>query len=136
MSIMNYSLEQGYTFLWDGDMSDKGFTRKEGIAVVAELKDKDEQFKKHPIKEKHIDENFRQSEFDNFDVTDDHLMHIVGLVEDQNGVKYFKTKNSWGTDYKYNGFWNMSDEFVRLHTVAIMVNKNAIPKEIRKKLNL
>lgn len=136
IEVMNYSLKQGYTFVWDGDMSDKGFTRKESIAVVEDEDDQEENFKKYPVKEKHVNAEMREAKFFNFDVTDDHLMHITGLAEDQNGTVYYKTKNSWGTDHKYDGYWFMSEEFMRLHTVAIMVHKDAVPKEIRKKLDL
>lgn len=136
IEIMNSSLKQGYTFVWDGDMSDAGFTRKEGIAVVDDEKDNDKKFLKTPLEEKHIDADFRQAEFESFKVTDDHLMHITGLSEDQNGTLYYKTKNSWGTDHKYEGYWYMSEQFMRLHTVAIMVHKDAIPKNIRKKLDI
>lgn len=136
MEIMNNSLKQGYTFVWDGDMSDKGFTRKEGIAVVEDESDEDNTFLKEPIQEEKVDPDFRQLKFETFHVTDDHLMHITGLAEDQNGTVYYKTKNSWGTDHKYDGYWYMSEQFMRLHTVAIMVHKDAIPKSIRKKLDL
>jgi bleomycin hydrolase len=144
IEVMEYSLNKGYTFVWDGDMSDKGFSRKTGIAIVeaetAEDKEVDKEqeksYFKNPIKEKHIDAESRQAQFENFNVTDDHLMHITGIVKDQNGVKYYKTKNSWGVKNKYAGYWNMSEEFMRLHTVAIMVHKDAVPKEILKKLNL
>lgn len=136
MEIMNNSLKQGYTFVWDGDMSDAGFTRKEGIAVIDDEKDDDKNFLKTPVEEKHIDADFRQSEFESFKVTDDHLMHITGLAEDQNGTIYYKTKNSWGSDHKYDGYWYMSEQFMRLHTIAIMVHKDAIPKNIRKKMDL
>ena len=136
MEIMNYSLKQGYSFVWDGDMSDRGFTRKEGIAVVDNEKDKEKTFLKQPVDEKLIDPDFRQVEYETFNVTDDHLMHITGLSNDQNGTVYYKTKNSWGTDHKYDGYWYMSEQFMRLHTVAIMVHKDAIPKSIRKKMDL
>ncbi|MFO7828289.1 MAG: C1 family peptidase [Bacteroidales bacterium] len=136
MEIMNNSLKEGYTFVWDGDMSDKGFTRKESIAVVDDENDKEDTFLKQPIQEKTIDPDFRQLKFETFNVTDDHLMHITGLSEDQNGTVYYKTKNSWGTDHKYDGYWYMSEQFMRLHTIAIMVHKDAIPKNIRKKLDL
>jgi bleomycin hydrolase len=47
------------------------------------------------------------------------------------------TKNSWGTDLNNNGgYLNMSEAYVRLNTIAIMVHKDAIPKAIRKKLKL
>lgn len=136
IEIMNYSLKQGYTFVWDGDMSDKGFTRKEGIAVVENEDDEEDAFLSKPVKEDMVEPELRQEEFENFNVTDDHLMHIVGLAEDQNGTIYYKTKNSWGTDHKYDGYWYMSEQFMRLHTVAIMVHKDALPKEIKKKIDL
>ena len=136
VELMNYSISKGYTFVWDGDMSDKGFTRSEGIAVVEDETDKEKMYLQTPVKEKHIDAEFRQAQFENFNVTDDHLMHITGIVKDQNGVKYYKTKNSWGVNYKYDGYWFMSEEFIRLHSVAIMVHKDAVPKELLKKLNI
>lgn len=137
MDVMNYSLNQGYTFVWDGDMSDKGFSHKDNVAVVDDESDKEKSFLKNPVKETHIDADFRQEEYNNFNITDDHLMHITGLVKDQNGIVYYKTKNSWGTESnKFGGYLNMSTEFMRLHTVAIMVHKNAIPKELKKKLNI
>jgi len=136
MEIMNNALKEGYTFVWDGDMSDREFNRKEGIAVVDDEEDEEKTFLKQPVDEKTVDSDFRQVEFETFNVTDDHLMHITGLSNDQNGTVYYKTKNSWGTDYKYNGYWYMSEQFMRLHTVAIMVHKDAIPKDIRNKLDL
>lgn len=137
MQVMDYSLEQGYTFVWDGDMSDKGFSHKDNVAVVEESGDKEKDYLKNPIEEQHINADFRQKEFNNFNVTDDHLMHITGTVKDQNGTIYYKTKNSWGTESnKFGGYLNMSTEFMRLHTVAIMVHKDAIPKELKKKLNI
>ena len=136
ITIMENSINKGYTFVWDGDMSDAGFTRNEGIAVIEDENDKEKKYLEAPIKEKHIDADFRQAQYESFHITDDHLMHIVGIVKDQNGVKYYKTKNSWGTNSIYKGFWNMSEEYMRLHTVAIMVHKDAIPKGIKNKLKL
>ena len=79
----------------------------------------------------------RQNSFDDYDVTDDHLMHIVGLAEDQEGTKFYYTKNSWGTTNKiYNGYWYLSESYIRLKTIAIMVNKNSIPENIKVKLGI
>ncbi|MEE4197610.1 MAG: C1 family peptidase [Bacteroidales bacterium] len=136
IEIMNYSLTEGYTFVWDGDMSDKGFTREGSIAVVENEEDEERLYLTQPVQEKIIDQEYRQEQFETFNITDDHLMHITGLAEDQNGTVYYKTKNSWGTDHKYEGYWYMSEQFMRLHSVAIMVHKDAIPKNIRKKLDL
>ena len=79
----------------------------------------------------------RQEAFNNYQATDDHLMHMTGMVKDQNGTIYYKTKNSWASgSNKFGGYLNISESFFRLNTIAIMVNRNAIPQTIRKKLNL
>jgi len=75
--------------------------------------------------------------FENFSTTDDHLMHITGITKDQNGIKYYITKNSWGPESnKYGGYLNMSEQYVRAKTLFIMVNKNSIPPEIKSKIGL
>ena len=78
----------------------------------------------------------REETFDRFQTTDDHLMHITGIAEDQAGTKFYYTKNSWGTKYKYDGYWYMSEAFVRLKTIAIMVHKDAIPNDLKSKLGI
>ena len=86
--------------------------------------------------EKVITPEMRQDGYDRKTTTDDHGMHIYGIAEDQNGTKYFMVKNSWGDTGKYHGIWYASDAFVRYKTLNIVVNKNAIPKDIRKKLGI
>jgi bleomycin hydrolase len=78
----------------------------------------------------------RQKAFDNYKTTDDHGMLLVGSAKDQKGNHYFKVKNSWGTDQKYKGYFYASDAFVAYKTMSIMVHKDAIPKAIRKKMDL
>jgi bleomycin hydrolase len=116
-------------------VSSKGFSHGDGVAVVPEDLDKD--FKTHPVEEKTITPEMRQNLFNNFTTTDDHLMHLTGISVDQNGTRYYKTKNSWSADSNdYDGFLFMSDAFMKLNTVAIMVHKDAIPEEIAKKLGV
>ncbi|MCF8243352.1 MAG: aminopeptidase [Melioribacteraceae bacterium] len=147
ISVMNYALENGYSVDWDGDVSEKEFSMDEGYAIVPAEKDEDENDEEDmeeeeldeeenegPEKEKEITQEMRQETFDNFSTTDDHLMHITGLAENQNGSKFYLTKNSWGEKGKYDGFIYMSEPFVRLKTVAIMVHKNAVPDGVKNKL--
>ncbi len=138
--IMDYALENGFSIAWDGDVSEKFFDKKKCIAIVPadtveEIEDNDKS--KSPIKEKFITQEMRQETFDNQTTTDDHLMHIVGLAKNQNGTKYYYTKNSWGTkNKKYNGYWYMSESYARLKVIAIIIHKDAIPKDIKEKLGL
>lgn len=79
----------------------------------------------------------RQEGYETFVTTDDHLMHLTGISKDGSGNKYYVTKNSWGTERNDNGgYLNMSDSFVRAKTVYVMVHKDALPRELRKKLNI
>ena len=142
--LIDTALSQGYSVLWDGDVSEKTFDRKKGLALIPlteepEKKDdeKDADKKEEPVKEKLITQELRQDSFDNQTTTDDHLMHITGMARDQLGSKYYFVKNSWGTkEKKYDGYWYMSESYVRLKTVAIMVNKNAVPVWLKQKLGL
>ncbi len=157
MSIIDNSVESGYTVAWAADVSEKGFsTSKQGIAVVPEVdkaemsdaeiakweklsdKEKDEKLYEldKPGKEKKITQEMRQADFDNYQTTDDHGMLIVGTAKDQNDNLYYKVKNSWGDYNNYDGFFFASKPYVEYKTMSIMVNKEAIPKNIRKKLNL
>jgi bleomycin hydrolase len=157
MQVIENSVMNGYTVVWGSDVSEKGFSWKTGVAVVPEkvtqessgldrakwdkLSESDREklsFKfEKPGPEKRITQEMRQQEFDNYLTTDDHGMHITGIAKDQNDNKYFYVKNSWGLEGSpYSGYFYASDAFVRLKTMDIMVNVNAIPKEIRKKLGL
>lgn len=141
MEIVVNSLKDGYTVCWDGDVSDKGFSHKKGLAIVP-LKDWSDMSSEEVdsvytniIDEKVITPEMRQVAYDNFRTTDDHLMHLTGLFKDSNGKNFFLTKNSWGSKSNdYEGFLYMSDAFLRLGTIAILVHKDAIPKHIYKKV--
>jgi bleomycin hydrolase len=88
------------------------------------------------IPEIEVTQEIRQQFFETFLTVDDHLEHITGIYTDQNGVKYYNTKNSWGLDRNGTGYHKMSENFVKGKTISILVNKNGIPKDIRKKLGL
>ena len=140
--VMDYALENGYTFAWDGDVSERDFAaRNQGYAVVPKVdwEDKSQAEREapvtEPVVEKEITQEMRQVTFDNQTTTDDHLMHITGLAKDQKGAKFYQTKNSWGVDGKYKGYLYMSAPYVRLKTIAIMINKSALPSDIAKKLS-
>ncbi len=129
MKIMNNALENGFSVCWDGDTSEDDFNHRGGTAVLS-IDEAD------GISTKGV-EKMRQKTFDNFSTTDDHLMHIVGLARDKNNTTFYLTKNSWGKkSNKYGGYLYMSKSYIELKTVAIMVHKDAVPKEIKKKLGI
>jgi bleomycin hydrolase len=78
----------------------------------------------------------RQVAFLNQSTQLDHMMHIVGSVKDSKGDKWYYIKNSWGTSNPLNGFLFMREDYFKIRTVAIFVNKNAIPPTIRARLGL
>ncbi|MCG6188763.1 C1 family peptidase [Maribellus maritimus] len=125
MEVITYAIDNGYTVAWDGDTSEKTFTHNKGIANLPE-----KQLGK-------VDQKMRQETFFDRTTTDDHLMHIVGLSKNSSGQTCFYTKNSWGADSNnFGGYLHMTEDYVRLKTIAIMVHKNAIPKSIKKKIKL
>ena len=133
ISIIDNAIKNGYSVAWDGDTSEETFYRKKGYAVIPiDNENKDEESEEQlPEKEKVITQEMREETFDNFQTTDDHLMHLTGIAENQEGTKFYYTKNSWGTKYTYDGYWYLSESFVKLKTIAIMVHKDAIPENIK-----
>jgi len=143
ISVLNYALINGYTVAWDGDVSEKGFSHINGVAIYPIIDNPTGEMIKEIYKfektfpEVKVTQDIRQKEYESFSTTDDHLMLITGMVKDQSGTIYYITKNSWGTDRnKFGGYLNMSESFVRAKSISIMVNKNSIPKEIRQKLGI
>lgn len=133
VAITNYALEKGFTIELDCDVSEKTFSSKNGLAIIPEVNNDD--IFKIVTKEKEITQEFRQNEFENFNTTDDHLMHITGIVKDQNGTNYYKVKNSWGKDsdrVSNGGYIYMSEAYFRLKTISIMIHQDGIPKKIKK----
>jgi len=133
MSTIDNALEMGYSLAWDGDVSEKGFSAKEGIAVLPEDAAREDLFSTLG-KEKEVTQQSRQDAFESYSTTDDHLMHLIGWAKDQNGNKYYIIKNSWGEISPFKGYLYMSEAYVKMKTVAIMVNKSSIPKRTSSKL--
>ena len=153
MKIAENAIMKGYTLGWGADVSEKGFSHRNGLAIVpkdpnsVKSRRSSEKFfdidgekipngYMQPVEEKWVSQQERQIAFDNKETTDDHGMHIVGIVKDQKGKKYFVVKNSWGDTNDLNGYFFASFPYFRYKTMDIFINKNALPKDIRKKLGL
>ncbi|GGZ68657.1 C1 family peptidase [Algibacter mikhailovii] len=139
VDTVNKALQNGYTIELDCDVSEKTFSSKHGIAVIpADVKDEAVSLNKICV-EKDITPSYRQKEFENQNTTDDHLMHITGIVKDQNGTIYYKVKNSWGSSsdrVTHGGYIYMSEAYFKLKTISITIHKSAISKNILKNLGI
>lgn len=139
MAVVDNALAKGFTIELDCDVSEKTFSSKDGVAVIPKDSKNNILALQGVYPEMNVSQQYRQDEFENFTTTDDHLMHITGLIRDQNGTKYYKVKNSWGTDEKrttHGGYVYFSEAYMRLKTISVMVHKDAIPNNIAKKLSL
>lgn len=137
VEITNSALEKGYTVELDCDVSEVTFSSKFGMALIPEDESNIDEAFKNISAEKIITQEYRQQEFENFKTTDDHLMHIVGIVKDQTGKKYYKVKNSWGKNssrVSNDGYVYMSEAYFKLKTISIMVHKEALTNVYKKHL--
>lgn len=157
MEVLDNALDKGYTVCWDADVGEKSYDWKKGIALMPsieiedlsglerarwdELSDREQQALFYdfstPKKERAITQESRQLMFDNYQTTDDHLMHITGIAKDQDGKKFYLVKNSWGTgSHIYKGYHYVSEAYMRAKTIFFMVQKDAVPDATAKKLGL
>ena len=139
--LIDNSLEKGFSLAISFDMTEKGFLRKDGIAIVTSENEKSDQ--KNSIndttiskfEEMKISPQIRQIGFENYETTDDHAVHVVGIAKNQYGKKYYIMKNSWGlTCTPYLGFFYMSENYLLYKTTSAILNKNSIPPDILKKI--
>ena len=155
-AIVDNAIDKGYSVEWSADVSEPGFKWRKGYAVMpvkktgqdlegtelsrwVQLSDADrenETYKiKGPVEEIKVTPEMRQEMFDRQETTDDHGMVIVGIATDQEGNRYYKVKNSWDTNQIYNGYIYVSEPYFLAKTISIFVNREAIPKDIAKKIN-
>lgn len=141
--VMKSAINSGYTFAWGADVSEKGFLRADGLAIIPEtpfalMSEEDKKsLSTKPQKQLAITQEIRQKAFDNYDTQDDHGMHVIGTVKDQNGTLYYLVKNSWGKQSNQcDGYFYASESYMLYKTTSIMLHKKAIPAAIAKKLGL
>ena len=139
MAIIDNALTNGYTVAWDGDLTSGEFNHNRGIAICPNPEDFAEAVKLEKVyPDRVVTQEMRQKDFETFRTVDDHLMHLTGLFKDQNGNFFYKTKNSWGEgrNPEMKGYLYMSRAYIMMRGIGIMVHKDAIPKDIRKKMGL
>ena len=140
MHAIDHALEHGYTIAWACDVSEKGFSLKNGVAVLPATPWKEmteaerNQAYTGPHAEMAVTQENRQEAYDNYETQDDHGMQIVGKVVDQTGAAYYIVKNSWGKrDNPYRaGYIYASEAFVRYKTISVLLHQDGLPKAIKK----
>ena len=152
MQVFDNAIMKGYTIAWGSDVSESGFTRT-GVAVLPDadkaqelsgsdmarwlkMKPEEKKLNTKPQPQKWVSQEERQVAYDNYETTDDHGMQIFGIAKDQMGNEYYMVKNSWGEAGTYKGIWYASKAFARYKTMNIVVHKDALPKDIAKKLGI
>ncbi|MCR4827231.1 MAG: C1 family peptidase, partial [Bacteroidales bacterium] len=156
MQIFDYAIDNGYTIAWGSDVSEPGFRNniKNGFCVLPDLEakaqvgsdmahwtgltttERNKESQTKPTPQRWVTQEERQTAYDNWETTDDHGMLIYGKAKDQMGNEYYMVKNSWGKYGKYDGMFYASKAFVRYKTMNILVHKDGIPKDIKKKLGI
>lgn len=141
--VMQTAITNGYTFAWGADVSEPGFLRAGGLALIPEKpfnelsEDEKKNLSTKPVKQLEITQELRQKAFDNYETQDDHGMHVVGLAKDQNETLYYIVKNSWGKDSNQcDGYFYASESYMLYKTTSIMIHKKALPRPIAKKLGI
>ncbi len=135
-NIVDNALSKGYTVAWDCDVSERGFSAQQGLAILpanetAETTKSDmNNFFSKPHDQMKVTEEMRQNEFDTYELTDDHLMQIIGKSKDQSGNEYYVVKNSWGKIGPFDGYIYTSKEYFDMNTISVLVNKKAVPKNM------
>ena len=156
-AVVDNALENGFSLVWAADVSEGGFKWTDGVALMpkgksegdmdgtelarwVKLSDKERANSRYdfkaPVEEIEVTQELRQQMFDNQETTDDHGMEIVGVAKDQKGNRYYKVKNSWDTNNKYDGYFYVSEPYFLAKTVDILVHRDAIPAATAKKLGL
>ncbi|MFN3753768.1 C1 family peptidase [Flavobacterium sp.] len=133
---IDYALEKGFTLAIDSDVSETTFSGPKGIAVIPEKAEDAKAILDEIKPEKEITSDYRQTEFENYNTMDDHLMHIIGKAKDQKGNVYYKVKNSWGTQSGKNGFVYMSVSYLKLKAISVLLHKDGLMPKTKKALDL
>jgi bleomycin hydrolase len=144
VEVVDNSLDEGYTVSWATDVSEKGFSLKNAVAIIPakSYSDMEKSEKKTmfngPKPEMEVIQELRQEAYDNYETTDDHGMQITGKVKDQDGGEYYIVKNSWGDreNGDRDGYIYASKAFFKYKTICVLVHKDTLPKSLKKKLNI
>lgn len=121
MEIAKKSIENGYTYMVGGDVSEAGFDSFNNVALVPTF----------DIPSEYIDENARQFRFSNKTTTDDHGMHLVGFLNKDNKIWYLLKDSGSGSrnvgkESNNFGFYFFHEDYIKLKMTTISIHKDRI----------
>jgi len=132
MNIVKEAIKNGYTMSIGGDVSESGFSRETNCAMVPD----------YDIPSDFINEDARQFRFSNGTTTDDHGMHLIGILEDYkgSGQDWYLIKDSSsgsrnvGEDDPKFGYYFFHEDYIKLKMMGFTIHKDAV-KDILEKFN-
>jgi len=131
------AVNNGYTVAWDADVSNKGFMQGLGLALNLDNSTSYSKDQVNPdVNEAAYDATVRQQLYENLTTQDDHLMHITGIEKSKNGKTFFVVKNSWGKIGPFEGYVNVSEAYLAINTISLVIPKAALSKELLAKLGI
>lgn len=149
--VTDSALANGFSVSWSADVTENGFVWEKALAFIApencNFSQKIDEYTpahhcsnfltiKTPLLNDSINQQIRQEYFNRYLTTDDHAMQMVGSAHDKFGNKYYVVKNSWGTTQNpMKGYLYVTQNYFKLKSTSILVNKNAIPTAIIKQIH-
>ncbi len=136
IDVVKTALGNGYSVMWDADVSNNGFRTKKGLGLYF---DKEAKISSDSVTadmpEAKWDAAIRQNLYEELVTQDDHLMHITGLEKSKDGKTFFIVKNSWGAAAgPYAGYINVSESYFAINTISLVIPKAALSKALLDKL--
>jgi len=132
MENIDHAIDAGFSLALDLDGTEPTFTA--GLAVLPEKQEDNELILTEARPEKKVSQEMRQSSFEDFSTTDDHLVHITGKLKDQYGNIYYKAKNSWGAEAGNQGFIYLSVPYMRMKGISVLLHKHGLTDSTGSKL--
>lgn len=125
IDLIDQALNNGYSLTGDFHITEELYKSDQGYA--------DFQLDSSNLK---INQDIRDNLYENWKTNDVHNVHIIGIARDENGKKYYKIKDSAPPEVFPNSPTYFSEYYFRARVLAVMLHKDGIPSEIRKRLKI
>ncbi len=130
MSALKKAVKKGYTVSIGGDITETGISSETNCAIIPD----------YDIPSAYINEDSRQFRFSNGTTTDDHGMHLIGILENykDSGTDWYLVKDSWSDTRNVNpadamfGYYFFSDDYIKLKMMGYMIHKDAVKTLLKK----